>query len=116
MRRPLVYLLLAIGCLGVFASLGLGGSLHTAKSFQVTCSTSATAIAGGDGYQSIWCDNNSTTSVFVGGSDVASSNNICISTNTSNCPRRDLPADYAHGALYCRVASGTQAISCLAGK
>lgn len=116
MKKPLGFIVLAVVCLGAFLSLGLGGSLSSAKSFQVTCATTATAIMGGEGYQSIWCDNNSTTSVFVGGADVASSNNICLSTNTSNCPRRDLPADYAHGALYCRVAAGTQAISCLAGK
>lgn len=109
--------LLAVVLVGVLASLGLGGSLYTAKDFSVTCSTSATLItaSGVDGYQSLYCDNNSTTSVFLGGADVDTSG-LCISTNTANCPRRDMPADYGYGALYCRVASGTQAVNCLAGK
>lgn len=119
MKRTLSLSALAVICLGAFASLGLGGSLHTAKSFQVTCATTATAITATDvdGFASVYCDNNSSTSVYLGGSDVGnSSTNICISTSSASCPRRDLPADYTIGALYCRVASGTQAIQCLAGK
>ncbi len=116
MRRVHLAFVLGVVLVGAALLSGLGGSLRSAKSFQVTCATTATAVMGGDGYQSIWCDNNSAVSVFVGGADVAASANICISTDTAACPRRDLPADYAHGALYCRVASGTQAISCLAGK
>lgn len=93
----------------------LAGSLRTAKDFTTTCTTTATQIVGGDGFASLYCDNNSTTSVFLGGADVDTTG-LCISTNSSNCPRRDLPADFGYGALYCRVASGTQAINCLAGK
>lgn len=108
---------LVVIVLGAFLALGLGGSLHTAKDFTVTCSTSPTLITatGVDGFDSVYCDNNSTTSVFLGGADVDTTG-LCISTNTSNCPRRDMPADYARGALYCTVAASTQAINCLAGK
>jgi putative hemolysin len=99
------------------AAMGLSRPLSSAKSFSVTCATTATAITGSgvDGYASVYCDNNSTTSVFVGGSDVGTSG-ICISKDSANCPRRDLPADFEVGSLYCRVASGTQAINCLTGK
>lgn len=114
-----IHLAIVLGVVLVGAALlaGLGGSLYTAKDFTVTCTTSPTLITatGVSGYNSVYCDNNSTTSVFLGGADVDTTG-LCISTNTSNCPRRDMPADYAYGALYCTVAASTQAINCLAGK
>lgn len=116
-RIHLAAVVLGVVLVGAALLSGLGGALHTAKSFQVTCSTTATLISGGDGHQTVYCDNNSTTSVFIGGADVVAANGVCLSTTTANCPRRDLPPlDFASGALYCRVAASTQVISCLSGK
>jgi len=96
-------------------AMGLAGSLATAKDFTITCDTDGEQVKGGDGFSSVYCDNNSSTSVFIGGVDVDTTG-LCISKDTANCPRRDLPGDFGYGALYCKVASGTQAIHCLAGK
>lgn len=92
----------------------LSAPLFRAGDYAVTCGTTATQIntVGGN---SLWCDNNSTTSVFLGGSDVDTTG-ICISKDAANCPRRDVPADFGSGALFCRVASGTVTLQCLAGK
>jgi len=86
------------------------------EAFSVTCATTATAIAPSSGmnFQSVYCENNSATSVFVGGSGVTTSA-PCISTTSATCLRSSLSADAARGAPYCLVASGTQAIKCLGG-
>lgn len=119
-HRVPVPAIVALAAVAIFAvaAMGLGGSLQTARGFSVVCGTTATLIQGTgvDGYSSIWCDNNSTTSVFLGGPGVNTSH-ICISTNSSNCPRRDLPWDVSLSAQpSCLVATGTVTLKCLSGK
>jgi hypothetical protein len=91
------------------------GPFPGAASATITVGTTATPITVGDGCHAIYCDNNSTTSVFLGGASVGTSG-LCISKNPDNCPRRDMPANYRCGALFARVASGTQAVNCLVGR
>lgn len=87
------------------------------ESFSVTCAATATEIKPTTdlAFNSLYCENNSTTSVFVGGSSVTTSNAPCISTTSATCLRSSVSAEVARGLPYCVVASGTQAIKCLAG-
>lgn len=95
------------------------GPLNTALSGTITLPATGVAqpITLGDGCMSIYCDNNSTRSVFLGGSGVAASG-LCISKDTASCPRRDFPADFACGALYARTTAdaGTTTLNCLVGR
>lgn len=112
----LIGLVIGLGCMAscIDDAQALSSPLFKAADYAVTCGTTAVQINTNSG-NSLWCDNNSSTSVFVGGSDVDTTG-ICISKDAANCPRRDLPADYASGALYCRVASGTVTLQCLVGR
>jgi len=104
--------LLSSSCIDDAAALS--SPLFRAADYAVECGTTAVQINTNSG-NSLWCDNNSTTSVFLGGSDVDTTG-ICVSKDAANCPRRDVPADFASGALYCRTASGTVTLQCLVGR
>lgn len=102
------------------AGLALGGSLQTARAFTVDCDVTPTLLKSPllDGYNSIWCDNNSTTSVFLGGPGVSTTNSLCISKDAASCPRRDVSWDVSLSAQpSCIVAGpGTVTLKCLSGK
>jgi hypothetical protein len=89
-------------------------AFQTFESFEVTCADTATAIAPASGlnFTSVYCENNSATSVFIGGSGVLTTTAPCISTTAATCLRSTFSADVARGKAYCLVASGTQAIKC----
>jgi hypothetical protein len=111
----------AVVTLYAAAALALGGPLTTAKDFTVDCVATAGGTlltgAGVDGYNSIYCQNMSSTSVHFGGTGLTTATAPCISTNTSNCPKADFPWDVSLGAgPRCLSASGTITIKCLSGK
>lgn len=94
-----------------------GAALNTAVSFTVTCATSATAIVSGSTtWAQLYCSNMSATSVFVGSSTLPTTGSNCISSTTTTCPGVYMAGPWGAGALYCKVASGTVTISCIAGK
>lgn len=113
------FVVVIVAVAALLASLGLGGAVYGVKDFTVACGTSATAIASSDafGYSTVWCDNNSGTSIYIGGADVDTSG-VCLSTSSASCGRRDLPTffDIGVNALYCRTSGGTHNLNCLAGK
>lgn len=88
------------------------------ESFSVTCATAAggTIIAPATGFNftSVYCENNSATTVYIGGSEVTSSS-PCISTASATCLKSSISADVQRGALFCLGAS-SQAIKCLGSK
>ena len=96
------------------ALMGLSTSLGRMRAFQVTCSTTATAITDGYPISSALVWNNSATAVYLGGADVTTTTaGFPICTNTASCLRGDMPADAK--AMYCRVAAGTVVVTVLAG-
>jgi hypothetical protein len=122
MRVPRFVVVAAVSlvvALFAVAAMGVGGSLQTATSFTVSCGTSATTITGTgiDGYNSLYCQNMSSTSVFLGGSGVTTSNAPCISTTSGTCAKPDFSWDVSRSAApSCIVASGTVTLKCIAGK
>ena len=109
----------ALVVVGAGALLGLAVPLRTARNFTVSCADSATPItaSGIDNYSAVYCTNMSSTSIFLGGSNVTTSNAPCISTTAGTCARPDFPWDAELGAgLYCIVASGSATLKCISGK
>ena len=92
--------------------------MSTATNFTVTCATTATTIGSSqDGYHAIYCQNNSATSVFLGGSSVTTATAPCISTTAGTCAKPDFSWDVDRTATpSCIVASGTVTLKCIAGK
>jgi hypothetical protein len=110
-------------CLGLFALATVvmndkanAAGLQKLENFTVSCSTDATAIAPSTGlnFQTAYCENNSATSIFYGGSTVTTSD-VCLSTSSATCLRSSLSIEAARGQLYCRVASGTASLKCIGG-
>lgn len=96
--------------------VALAAPIGVVKEFNVSCTTSATAIraASGDAsqdYKSVYCQNENTTPVTIGSSTVVTGTGprIC---NDSACVRADFPADVR--GLYC-IAGTATTIKCLAG-
>lgn len=95
--------------------------LQTFESFTVTCATTATPIVPTTGvnFGELYCENNSSTSVFYGGAAtdglVTTSNSPCISTTSASCLRSAFSMSVARGKAACIVASGTVVIKCLGG-
>jgi len=107
-------LLMVLGGVFVLAMLmGLAGPVNTPKHFSVVCADEATMIRAPGGQMTYRCQNNSSTKVFVGGSDVTSSSFGGEYCNTSSCPEVSWGGDMRHE--YCAVASGTVTIRCRAG-
>lgn len=100
-------------------ALALADSLSILRAYQVSCATTATAIAPSDGIKSqhawsVW--NNSATPVYVGGSDVTTTTKgwpIC--TDTASCPSSTLSVD-AVTSGFCRVGSGTVTLTVISGR
>lgn len=80
--------------------------------FAVTCATTATTIAWEDGYIDLRCWNLTATAVYLGGSDVDTTNGRPICT-TASCV--DVEDVIRTRARFCRVAAGTQVIYCEGG-
>lgn len=101
-----------------FAFAALAAPLSTATQFTVACATTETIIGSTqDGYASIYCQNMSSTSVFLGGVGVTTANAPCISTTAATCAKPDFSWDVTRSAApKCIVASGTVTLKCIAGK
>ena len=108
----------AVVAVALYAFAALAIPLQTATNFTVTCANTATAIGSTlDGFAAIYCQNMSSTSVFLGGSNVTTSNAPCISTTAATCSKSDFSWDINKGgAPSCIVASGTVTLKCIAGK
>lgn len=91
-------------------SEALADTLGFVRVFTMTCTTTAQRVvptSGRFGSRSMRLWNNSSTSVFLGGSDVATtSTGYPICTNTANCEASGITLD-ANPVVFCRVASGT---------
>lgn len=83
-----------------------------AKDFVVTCGETATAITavGVTSITQVVCQNLSATPVYIGGSDVGTAFPICNDTGVCGYNVFPIPAK----TPYCKVASGTANIGCLA--
>ena len=100
------------------------GALGSGTTFGVTCDASDDGVAIGEAtptkaWVSLYCENNSTTTVFWGWPVNATLDTAvapCISTTTASCLRSSLSLDVKRSSgLACKVASGTQVIKCVAG-
>ena len=100
------------------------GSLGSGTTFGVTCDASDDGVAIGEAtptkaWVALYCENNSTTSVFWGwpvSATLDTSVAPCISTTTASRLRSSLSLDVKRSSgLACKVASGTQVIKCVAG-
>lgn len=82
------------------------------KDFSVTCGETATAITteGLPSITQVVCQNLSATPVYIGGSDVGTAFPICNDTGVCGYNVFPIPAK----APFCKVASGTSVIGCLA--
>jgi hypothetical protein len=90
--------------------------LTSVRSVAITCADTATAIASADGFNSVMCGNTSATVVYFGGSTVSTANGFPVCSDVATCTTSTISIDTHQGELYCRVASGTQAIRCILGK
>ncbi len=82
------------------------------KDFTVSCGETATQITA-EGVTSITqvvCFNTSATPVYIGGADVGTGFPICSDTGVCGYNTFPIPAS----APYCKVASGSVTIYCLA--
>jgi len=82
------------------------------KDFTVSCGETATPItsAGVASITQVVCFNINATPVYIGGSDVGTAFPICQDTGVCGYNTFPIPAT----APYCKVASGTVIINCLA--
>lgn len=104
------YLLIAAACL---ALMGLSNPIRGLKTFQVTCATTATAIAPNTvNAFTVW--NGTATAAFVGGSDVnATTKGMPICTSTS-CYADKFPVDADGG--YCMSVGGAVVLTVTTGR
>jgi len=86
--------------------------LHGVKSGTTACGVAATRVAAADGFSSLFVDNPNSTSVYIGGSNVTTSNGIAIGTNDGT---QYYSTDSNNGEIYCIVASATQTVRHMAG-
>ncbi len=113
-----LFLLLFVALVFSTQASALSDTLGSFRAYTFTCTTTPQRLAPSSGVKSskamrVW--NNSATSVFLGGSDVATtSTGYPICTNTTNCEMSALPIDAAP-VVWCRVASGTVDVLVLAG-
>lgn len=91
-------------------SEALADTLGFVRVYTFTCTTTGQKIvpsSGRTGSRSMRVWNNSATSVFLGGSDVATTlTGYPICTNTANCEAAGMTLD-ANPVVFCRVAAGT---------
>ncbi len=116
-KNPLNFLMVigAAGMLTAAIAAYAGTPFKSVKSFEITCANTATIINNGDGgYNSVRCQNTSSTEVYLGGSAVTTAQGYPVCSG-SGCADSALTVD-ASMVNYCIVASGTQAIRCIAGK
>lgn len=103
--------------IAAMAALGLGAPLNGSHTFPVACGTAATRIADttSTGLSAFMAWNNSTTLVYVGGSDVdTSTKGMPICTTAATCFASSIAID--GGGAYCIVASGSTTIEVIGGK
>ena len=116
-KNPLNYLII-IGVIGmVTAAIAAyaGTPFRSVKAFEITCANTATIINNGDGgYNSVRCQNTSSTEVYMGGSAVTTAQGYPVCA-ASGCADAAITVD-ASMVNYCIVAAGTQTIRCIAGK
>jgi len=112
------FLVLLGGMLGLFVVVGgaktiLDRTGIAMDSFDITCGTTATAVANPDGRAStsMRCSNLSSTPVHIGGPDVADDVGYALCADPATCHDRNMNINSNNG--YCIVASGTQLISCV---
>lgn len=95
-------------------------------SFSVSCDTTAAGVpivdspADGSNWSSLYCENNSTTSVFWGfgqlnGTAFDTAKAPCISTSSASCLSNGFSVDVKRGAFLCKTSAGSATLLCNAG-
>lgn len=100
------------------AANALADSLGIARSYEVSCTTGATRLrpaSGLSGFAAFKVWNNSTTAVYIGGSDVDTSTKGYPICTTSSCDGASIPVDAKPDVFFCRVAVGSVTVKVLAG-
>lgn len=115
--KRLILLCLAVLMIPV-AAAALSNPLGRIQSFAFTASTTAAKVSPSAwvaGMKSCMIANVSATPVYVGGSDVTTSNGFPICTDTAVCSRADINPDVLGGELWAVVSSGTVATRAICG-
>jgi hypothetical protein len=119
------YIFAYLGLFAAFAALlalksnALSDPLGKGGSYEVTCGTTATAMGPATPFVTyhafrVW--NNSTTPVFIGGANVATTlTGMPYCTDTAVCISASESIDATPGGFFCRVASGTVVVKVIAG-
>lgn len=89
--------------------------LSGVTSKAISCGTTAVIVAGNAGFNSVLCSNINSTEVYLGGSDVATTNGVPICDDSDLCVGASLSIDTHQGELYCRTAADTVEIRCIMG-
>lgn len=89
----------------VLGTMALAKPLTTLKSGTMTVTSTAAAVPSATGC-ALHLLNTSTTPVYIGGSNVTTSNGFPICSDTTACPRWDYPADAASGVVFAVKAGG----------
>jgi hypothetical protein len=97
------------------------GPVSTMISFTVTCDTTVGGVtvqdnAEGPNWSTLYCENNSTTTVYWGGADVAAADSPCISTTSANCLKSSFSVDARRGSIKCLTAASSATLKCNAGQ
>lgn len=101
-------------------------SINHGVSFSISCDTTSAGVpvveATSEAYtwNSLYCENNSTTSVFWGfgqtnGTAFDTAKAPCISTTSSSCLSNGFSIDAFKGSVRCKTASGSATLLCNAG-
>ena len=98
--------------------------INRARGYQISCDTTAIKMSpasgigspstGGPGFQSFKFWNNTTTLVYVGGSDVDTTKGIPYCTTAASCPQSFDSYDGNPAGFWC-YASGATTVTILAG-
>lgn len=100
------------------SAYALSGPLGIVQSFAQTASGTAARLAPttwSRQMKSCMISNTGTTPVYLGGSDVSSSNGMPICSDTAACPTTFVNPDVLGGEVWIRTASGTQEVRALCG-
>lgn len=112
-------LVVILGGLAARGAFALAEPLGLVQSFAQTASTTAARLAPTtwvrSPMKSCMITNMGTTPVYLGGSDVSSSNGTPICSDTAVCPTTFVNPDVLGGEVWIRTASGTQEVRALCG-
>lgn len=112
MNKLILGLLMIVSANAMAAKYNYTTTPAKIKDFSVTCGETATEITavGVTTITQVVCQNLNATPVYMGGSDVGTAFPICSDTGVCGYNAFPIPAKHP----YCKVASGTVVIGCLA--